>query len=444
MHTRFARRMATPLRSEPVSCLTTLYHISCNLRAEVPKIKNFLLYEFAVWCTDRTRYLAKCKPDGTLGQNKYDYCIKTKIRNDTIILTNYLNWNIVLLLQYGTLIKVKTICGQHMLLFCPNKGGIDCSMFKKSGQKKTFLCIALAAMFVLLHFAGSIQASAAEFEPPADLTGESSGTALPESPEPPALTDEELRAYFGNSVFIGDSIMAGFRNYSAKQETYVHDISFLAEVSYGVRNALKPLDKSRTHPKYNGEKYLVWDAVPLTGCQRAFIMLGINDIGIWGPEKTRDKYKELIDKILEVSPELEIHIISITYTLEGAGKDALNNTNIAAYNTLLQEMAEENGWRYLDLCTVISDGNGNLAEDCCGDKFVHLTSTAYALWETELIHYAGSALSAKETETPAIDTAEGTGQPPAADTAESAGQMPAADTAEGAGQTPATDTTTGP
>ena len=184
--------------------------------------------------------------------------------------------------------------------------------------------------------------------------------------------------------------MAGFRNYSANQETYVQNIQFLAEVSYGVRNALKPLDKSRTHPKYNGEKYLVWDAVPLTGCQRAFIMLGINDIGIWGPEKTCDKYKELIDKILEVSPELEIHIVSITYTLEGAGKGALNNANIAAYNTLLQEMAEENGWGYLDLCTVISDGNGSLAEDYCSDGFVHLTKTAYSLWEAELINYAGT------------------------------------------------------
>jgi len=317
-------------------------------------------------------------------------------------LTNYRIWNIVLLLKYSVLTKVTIVCGQRSLLFCPKEGGADCSMLKKSNQKKTFICIVLAAMFALGNVAGSIHVSAAAFEPPTDLTDESSGSTLSESPETPALTDEELRSYFGNSVFIGDSIMAGFRNYSAKQETYVQDIPFLAEVSYGVRNALKPLDSSRTHPKYNGEKYLVWDAIPLTGCQRAFIMLGINDIGIWGPEKTRDKYKELIDKILEVSPDLEIHIISITYTLEGAGKDALNNTNIATCNTLLQEMAEENGWGYLDLCTVISDGNGNLAEDCCGDKFVHLTSTAYALWETELIHYADNALSAKE-ETPAAD-----------------------------------------
>lgn len=286
-------------------------------------------------------------------------------------------------------------------------------MLKKLIQRRTFLCITIAAMLALGNFAGSIQVYAAEFEsptdlpcePPADLPCESSDSTLTNPSETPALTDEELRIYFGDSVFIGDSIMAGFRNYSAKQETYVQNIQFLAEVSYGVRNALKPLDKSRTHPKYNGEKYLVWDAIPLTGCQRVFIMLGINDIGIWGPEKTCDKYKELIDKILEVSPELEIHIVSITYTLEGAGKEVLNNTNIALYNTLLQEMAEENGWGYLDLCTVISDGNGNLAEDCCGDGFVHLTKTAYSLWEAELINYA-SAVCGEKAEEPLTDDLE--------------------------------------
>ncbi|MDE5679867.1 MAG: hypothetical protein K2I01_05485 [Lachnospiraceae bacterium] len=293
-------------------------------------------------------------------------------------------------------------------------------MVKKWIQKRIFLCITIAAMLALGNFAGSIHVYAAQIEsptdlpaePPADLPCESSGSTLTNPPEMPALTDEELRIYFGDSVFIGDSIMAGFRNYSANQETYVQNIQFLAEVSYGVRNALKPLDSSRTHPKYNGEKYLVWDAIPLTGCKRAFIMLGLNDIGIWGPEKTCDKYKELIDKILENSPELEIHIVSITYTLEDAGKDALNNVNIAAYNTLLQEMAEENGWGYLDLCTVISDGNGNLAEDYCSDGFVHLKKTAYSLWEAELINYAGAVCGEAAGE-PLTDNIENPEQVPA-------------------------------
>ncbi|MCM1118227.1 MAG: GDSL-type esterase/lipase family protein [bacterium] len=267
---------------------------------------------------------------------------------------------------------------------------------KISIRKRTFVCIVIAAMLFLEDFA-TVNVYAAS-------AGMSAGISAPLSEEPSdaalaQLTDEELRAYYGDSVFIGDSIMVGFRNYSAKQETYVHDIQFLAVGCYGVNNALKPVKGDNVHPKYQGKKCQLWDAIPLIGSKRAFIMFGMNDIAILGLEGARDKYKELIDKILKTSPELEIHIISMTYTLKGKGKKVLNNTNIDKYNTLLQEMAEENGWAYIDLCTVISDGEGNLAEDCCSDGFVHLTKTAYTLWETELINYANAVRLAEPAET---------------------------------------------
>lgn len=273
---------------------------------------------------------------------------------------------------------------------------------------KRFSCIAVSAMLALGDYAGSY-VHAAPAQLPEGLLAEPADGASAEQPaeaETPAgtiLTDEELRAYYGDSVFIGDSIMLGFRNYSAKQETYIHDIQFLAVGSYGANNALKPVKGDNVHPTYKGKKYQLWEAIPLTGRTRAFILLGMNDIAPLGLEGARDKYKELIDKILETSPDLEIHIISVTYTLEGAGKKKLNNENIAEYNTLLQEMAEDNGWGYVDLCTVISDGEGNLAEECCSDGFVHLTKTAYSLWETTLIAYAGGIYAEESDETEAAE-----------------------------------------
>lgn len=206
------------------------------------------------------------------------------------------------------------------------------------------------------------------------------------------LTDAELAAYYGDSVFVGDSIMVGFRNYSAKKQSYVHDIQFLAVGSYSAFNAMKPVADKNVHPMYKGKKCQVWNAIPLIGSKRAFILLGMNDISILGLEGARDQYKELIDKILETSPDIEIHIISVTYTLKDQGKGKLNNENLAQYNILLQEMAEENGWGYLDLCTPISDGEGNLAQEYCSDGFVHLSNAAYTLWESKLIDYAKEQL----------------------------------------------------
>ena len=267
-----------------------------------------------------------------------------------------------------------------------------------AGIFKKICVAALTAVLPLSALTGGMEVSATQTVP-TELSIEPAADALTEASAEQELTDEELRAYFGDSVFIGDSIMLGFRNYSAKQDTYVHEIQFLAVGSYGVQNALKPVNENNVHPKYKGKKYQLWEAIPLMDCKRVFIMFGMNDIAPLGIEGARDKYKELIDKILETSPDLEIHIISMTYTLEGKGKKILNNTNIAEYNTLLQEMAEENGWGYIDLCTPTSDGNGNLAEDCCSDGFVHLTKTAYMLWEEELINYANTVLLEEENET---------------------------------------------
>ncbi len=205
----------------------------------------------------------------------------------------------------------------------------------------------------------------------------------------PQITEEELAQYYGNSVFVGDSIMLGFRNYCTKKEdSFVHEIQFLAAGSYSAFNAAKPVTDKNVHPLYKGKKYQVWEAVRLMGVERVFILLGMNDISILGLEGARDQYKEVIDKILEVNPDVEIHIMSTTYTLKNAGKGKLNNENIAKYNELLKKMAEENGWGYMDVATPISDGKGNLKSNYCSDEYVHLNSSAYDIWETVLRNYA--------------------------------------------------------
>lgn len=218
------------------------------------------------------------------------------------------------------------------------------------------------------------------------------------------LTEEELAQYYGDSVFVGDSIMVGFRNYCMKkeEESFVKGIQFLAVGSYSAFNAAKPVKGDNVHPLYKGKKYQLWDAIPLMDVKRVFILLGMNDISILGLEGARDQYKEVIDKIVEACPDVEIHILSTTYTLKGKGGGKLNNENLAKYNELLQEMAEENGWGYMDIATPISDGKGNLAAEYCSDDFVHLSSAAYDIWETELREYANTQQLEVEAETETV------------------------------------------
>mgnify|MGYP001032582130 FL=1 len=278
--------------------------------------------------------------------------------------------------------------------------------------RKKLFCTALTSILIFCGHSGLVYAAPGDAQTDA-VPAESAQTA--ESSETqstvPGLTDEELEEYYGDSVFIGDSIMVGFRNYSAKQETFVRNIQFLAVGSYSAFNAMKPVNSDNVHPMYKGKKSQVWDAISLIGSKRAFILLGMNDISILGLEGARDKYKELINKILETSPDIEINIISVTYTLAGQGAGKLNNKNLAQYNVLLEEMAEENGWGYLDLCTLLSDGNGNLESKYCSDGFVHLSTSAYTLWESTLIEYANAQSAQEEAETTETKTATETETP---------------------------------
>ncbi len=309
--------------------------------------------------------------------------------------------------------------------------------FRKQGK---YLCIAMIGMLVLGDYttcpvyaselpSDDVCAESADETGITDiteLTGEQpveydGDSVLIDAPitDITELTDEQLAEYYGDSVFIGDSIMEGFRIYSARQDNFVHDIQFLTAISYSVHNALRPVKGNIPHPEYQGKKCHVWDVLPLLGKKRVFILLGTNDLVSYGPESNRDKYKELIDKILETSPDLEIHIVSVTYTVKGKEKGCLYNPTIDIYNSLLQEMAEENGWGYIDLCTAISDGEGNLEASLSSDKFVHLKTSAYALWEDELINYAKTMLMETEAEE---EVEEATGEEVEETTGEEAGE----------------------
>lgn len=204
------------------------------------------------------------------------------------------------------------------------------------------------------------------------------------------MTQEELAVYFGESVFIGDSVMIGLRNYSMNQEgdSCLSGAQFLAAVGYSSYNALQPVTGKHIHPLYKGKKCQVWDAVSDMGAKRVFISLGTNDIIMLGSEGAIERCRQVVDKILESCPGVEINCISVTYAAEGKEKGKLNNQSIAEYNGLLLQMAAQNGWGYLDLATPLSDGRGNLSNEICSDGFVHLKNSAYTVWEEELIRYA--------------------------------------------------------
>lgn len=110
-----------------------------------------------------------------------------------------------------------------------------------------------------------------------------------------------------------------------------------------------------------------------------YIALGVNGVGYVDNEDFINDYSELIDDILEVSPDSEIIIQSILPV--GAAEEAklpkLNNDNIDAVNLLLMELAFEKGVYYLDVASVMKQADNTLAEEYDDGGGLHFTSRAY-------------------------------------------------------------------
>ena len=220
---------------------------------------------------------------------------------------------------------------------------------------------------------------------------------LQEETEEYVVEDAEIDAYLADSVIIGDSIVLGYRNYCAKsEEEALKSIKFLAAGNFSAHNAFWEVSSKSVHPLYQGEQHPVWESVSLVGAQNIFICLGLNDLNI--DDKTCECYQQMISNILELSPEVNINIISMTYTLKDQGVGKLNNDEIRIYNEQLQEMAAENGWGFVNIAPLLADEEGNLKTEYCSDGFLHQSPAAYKIWTQALRQYVGKMLGG---ETPA-------------------------------------------
>lgn len=203
---------------------------------------------------------------------------------------------------------------------------------------------------------------------------------------------EAIRAFYEDSVFAGDSVLLGFRNYAAKSsDPAIHEMQFLAAGSLSLHNAFWEVSSKSVHPLYQGEQHQIWDSVSMMGAKRAFLFFGINDVA-YGVDASVPMYQQLVDKIREKSPDIDITIISATYTLKDKGQGSINNDNLAAFNTAVRELASQNNWGYIDMANALSDGQGNLADKYCSDGFLHESKAAYDVWSMMMYRYAADRL----------------------------------------------------
>jgi len=187
-------------------------------------------------------------------------------------------------------------------------------------------------------------------------------------------------SWFDDALFFGDSISVTLKKHCAKTGD-LSDALFLCEFSYSVRNAYT----GNLKIWYQTKQYAPEDVVPLTGANKLFVMLGVNDIALdGGIDKAMMCWDVFVSRIREKSPDIVFFIESSLPIYHDAEYDAWNNKLFDEYNERLRQFCEENDCVFVDIAHYFKDDRNSLAPEFCSDYFCHVTYEATAVWAEQL------------------------------------------------------------
>lgn len=224
-----------------------------------------------------------------------------------------------------------------------------------------------------------VQETPAEPEPVEEPEPEPVEETPEPEPEPVYLENPIDPSFFDDAVFLGDSVSGTLQHY-ANETGELGEALFFAEVSYSIHNAIS----GAVTLKLRGKSATPAQIVEGTGAEKAFITLGHNDIGIFGIEDTISCWEQVTDEMLEVNPELEIYVQSLTPFYKNSGGKRKNAQTVMDYNEALKAMCEERGFTYIDIFSSLADENGDLLPQYSRDRYVHLTIGAGEVWGAAL------------------------------------------------------------
>lgn len=228
-------------------------------------------------------------------------------------------------------------------------------------------------------------------------SGGGSDTAEPYTPQQTAgavpQSERVDASYFDDVVFVGDSVSVKLFYYNALNKV-LGNAEFLTAGSLSCANALWPVSSQSVHPTWEGQKMLLEDSVLLTGKKTLYIMLGMNDIAVYGIDKSVENMQTLLTKIKANVPDLKIVIQSMTpiaSTSKLLKDNGLCPANIDAYNKKLLQLCLDNGYSFVDVASVMYDEDGYLKREYCSDPDnmgVHFTDAGCAAWVEYLYTHA--------------------------------------------------------
>lgn len=198
-------------------------------------------------------------------------------------------------------------------------------------------------------------------------------TQIPKKEQAKEPSDDELKAFYGDSVFIGNSLVEALQVAGGESSA-----KYLAVKSLNVLDAMKK-------PFIGKSKRTIKEVLPEIQCNKVFVMFGVNELGWPYPKVFGDRYATLLASIKKLQPNATIYVQSILPCSKAlAAQDKIyKKENIKQFNEAIQEAAKKTGCEYVEVGSSVTGRDGYLPEDAAVDG-MHLKKAYNRKWITYL------------------------------------------------------------
>lgn len=213
----------------------------------------------------------------------------------------------------------------------------------------------------------------------------------------PAVTDEEINAFFGNTLFIGDSITKQLYNRvrarRGRDENFMKGARFVTAQSYQLYvGSRRYLTGNPSQLMVAGHATPLWEVVSIYKPDYVFILLGVNDY--IGEKIDTGLYcvERIHELIAEKCPDTKVVFISLTPVTRHFCRKKDYRTMWDDYNAALEVKCAEIGAYYLEAAEPLKDEEGYLPDEYSSDNDYHLSDSALDIWIGVLNDFAAERI----------------------------------------------------
>ena len=175
-----------------------------------------------------------------------------------------------------------------------------------------------------------------------------------------------------NVVLLGDSITEGFEVTKFFPGRRIINRGIGGDV---IGNALPPDDP-------RGVLQRLDESVFNCAASDVFILIGINDLNSGRTVDVMEVgYREMLQRIRTGAPQVKVHVQSLLPT---RGDSDPKNAPVREFNEKLKKLAGEFQCDFIDLHTLMLDGEGRLKVEYTPDG-LHLNDAGYAVWRDQVL-----------------------------------------------------------